>query len=228
MNVEKIDTQIDNLITTDENACAVVYDSQYMLCYPDRNTRFRFYYEMGVWAKDESPMFDFSHMFEWNGDLVGISSTTGRTFMFKDGVYADAGYVYEDKVLTKSYDFGEPYNPKKMKELQIIMARYEKDINLAVTVNVDDNPVVNTVTTEYNIVNNQVTWVEEQGPNTAIAADTVFGEWLMGDAFDLAKQRKAVISMAGKGLVTSVEIRHNEAKPNALLSLGFIFKTKKP
>lgn len=228
MNVEKIDTQIDNLITPDANACAVVYDSQYMLCYPDKNTRYRFYYEMGVWTKDESPLFDFSRLFEWNGDLVGISSNTGQTSMFKEGLYTDAGYVYEDKVLTKSFDFGEPYNPKKMKELQIIMARYDKDVNLEVTVNVDDNPVVNAFTTQYNIQDNFITWVEEEAPNAAIQAETVFGEWLMGDGFDLAKQRKANIAIAGKGLVTSVEIKHTEAKPNALLSLGFIFKTKKP
>ena len=229
MNVEKIDTAIENLITPDENACAIVYDNQYMLCYPDRRTRFRFYYESGAWTKDESPMLDFSRMFEWNGDLVGISSGTGRTVMFKEGVYTDAGHIYEDRVLTKSFDFGEPHNPKKMKELQLIMARYLKDTNLKVTVNVDDNPVVDTLQTRFSMENNEITWIEERSPNVKIDSGTVFGEWLIGeDSFDNAKQHRALIPMAGKGLVTSIDIRHEEDGPNALLSLGVIFKTKKP
>ena len=229
MNVEKIDNHIENLITPDENACAIVYDNQYMLCYPDRQTRYRFYYEMGIWAKDESPLLDFSRMYEWNGDLVGISSVTGQVYMFQDDVYNDAGYVYEDRLITKSYDFGEPHNPKKMKELQLIMARYNKDTNLSVTVNVDDNPVVNTRKTEYHIENNQINWTEVHQPNVSIDSGTVFGEWVLGkSSFDNAKQYKAVVPMAGKGLVASVDIRHKEDGPNALLSLGFIFKTKKP
>ncbi|MGM9949779.1 MAG: hypothetical protein ACI33P_06615 [Lysinibacillus sp.] len=229
MNVEKIDSSIENMVTPDHNACAIVYDNQYMLCYPDRRMRFRFYYEIGVWTKDESPRLDFSRMYEWNGDLVGISSGTGQVYMFKDDTYTDAGFIYEDRVLTKSFDFGEPHNPKKMKELQLIMARYKKDTNLSVNVNVDDNPVVNTTSTEYHIVNNEINWAEVDRPNINIDPGTVFGEWLMGESsFDSAKQYKAIVPMAGKGLVASVDIRHKEDGPNALLSLGFIFKTKKP
>lgn len=229
MNVEKIDNAIENLITPDEDACAVVAKNQYMLCYPERQIRFRFYYEMGIWTKDESPVLDFSRMFEWNGDLVGLSSGTGRTFMYSDDVYNDDGYIYEDRVMTKSFDFGEPHNPKKVKELQLIMARYMKDTNLSVTVNVDDNPVVDTLSTNFSIVNGEVLWVEERNPNVSIDSGTVFGEWIMGEsAFDNAKQHKAIISMSGKGLVTSVDIRHKEDGPNALLSLGLIFKIKKP
>lgn len=229
MNVEKIDSSIENMVTPDQNACAIVYDNQYMLCYPDRRMRFRFYYELGVWTKDESPRLDFSRMYEWNGDLVGISSGTGQVYMFKDDTYTDAGFIYEDRVLTKSFDFGEPHNPKKMKELQLIMARYQKDTNLSVNINVDDNPVVNTMTTEYHIINNEINWAEVNKPNVSIDPGTIFGEWLLGEtSFDNAKQYKAIVPMAGKGLVASVEIRHKEDGPNALLSLGFIFKTKKP
>ena len=229
MNVEKVDKDIDNLIHPDENACAVVANNQYMLCYPDRLMRFRFYYELGVWTRDESPMMDFSRMFEWNGDLVGISSVSGQTAMFKEDVYNDLGYVYEDRVLTKSFDFGEPHNPKKIKELQLIMARYMKDTNLSVAVNIDDNAVVNTTSTRLSIVDNEVMWVEEQILNVTSNSGTVFGDWIMGNsAFDNAKQHKAIVSVAGKGLVASVDIRHKEDGPNALLSIGLIFKTKKP
>jgi len=104
-----------------------------------------------------------------------------------------------------------------------------KDTNLSVTVLVDDNPVVNTLNTSFNINNSEITWVEEHRTNVSIDSGTVFGEWLIGsDSFDNAKQHKALVPMAGKGMVTSVDIRHKEDGPNALLSLGIIFKTKKP
>ncbi|MFY0760188.1 hypothetical protein AB1K32_15060 [Metabacillus dongyingensis] len=229
MNVAKIDSAIENEIPMHTDACAVVYENQYHICFPRVNTRFRFYYERGMWTKDISPYMDFCRLYEWNGDLVGQAQTTGKTYQFSDSVYNDAGHVYEDRLTTKSYNFGEPHNPKKMKEFQLILGRDNKDVNLSVVVNVDDNPIFDTLKSSAEIVDGSMRWIEERVPNVNVDAGTVFGEWEFGiSAFDSAKQKKVSIPISGKGHVASVDIRHQEDGPNAVLSVGFIFKTKKP
>ncbi|WP_203289853.1 hypothetical protein [Metabacillus sp. cB07] len=229
MNVAKIDSAIENEIPMDTDACAIVFRNQYHICFPRLNTRYRLYYERGMWTKDISPLMDFSRLFEWNGELVGQSQTTGKTYKFDDSVYTDAGHVYEDRVVTKSYNFGEPHNPKKMKEFQLILARYNTDVNLSVIVNVDNNPVLNTLQSKAEVVNDSIRWIEEHVPNVSVDAGTVFDVWKLGiSAFDNAQQKKVSIPITGKGHTVNVDIRHQEDGPNALLSAGFIFKTKKP
>lgn len=229
MNVEKIDKTIENLIPLDKEACGIVYDNQYHLCFPTLNKRFRFYYEEGVWTRDESPFMDFSRMFEWGGELVGQSRNTGNTLLFDKAVYNDVGHVYEDRVVTKAFDFNEPHNPKKLKELQLVVGRLNEDVHLSAVVNVDDNPILNTIEGHTEIIDGSIRWIEEENPNVNIDSGTVFGEWELGlSDFDNAKQKKVKIPLSGKGFVSSVDIRHKEDSPNVLLSVGFIFKTKKP
>ena len=148
MNIEKIDSSIENEISLDTNACAIVFDGQYHLTYPDRKKRFRYYRDYGTWTTDESPYFDFARMYEWQSELVVQSLNSGEVYQFDETVYNDLGYMYEDRIVTKSFDMGMPYNPKKFKEVQIITERNEFDTKLSVTVNVDDNAVVNPMKTE--------------------------------------------------------------------------------
>ncbi|MFT8319351.1 MAG: hypothetical protein ABF649_00780 [Bacillus sp. (in: firmicutes)] len=229
INVEKIDSNIDNLIPVDSTACAVVYNNQYHICFPKNKTRFRFYYELGVWTKDESPHMDFSRLFEWDGDLVGQSTETGNIVMFIGSVFNDLGFVYEDRVITKSFDFNEHHNHKKYKELQLMLGRGNSDVDLSVLVNVDDNPVFNTIEGKSEIVEGTVRWKEVLLTNISLDAGTVFGAWELGvSAFDNTKQSKVSIPLSAKGYVTSIDIRHTGDGPNVILSLGIIFKIKKP
>lgn len=228
MNVEKIDANINNLIPVHTNAAAIVYDDQYQICFPDINQRFRFYYQYGVWTMDESPFLDGGRFYEWNGELIMQSAVTGRIYMFAD-VYNDVGYVYEDRVVTKAYDFGEPHNPKKAKELQLVLGRENHDINLSVNVNIDDNPIFTTNNSFAQVVNGEVQWEEEFETNVSVDAGTVFGYWDMGESeFDQGKTKLVKIPLSGKGRTVSVDIRHREDSPNAILGAGFIFKVKKP
>ncbi len=229
INVEKIDGNIDNLIPQEKTACAVVYNNQYHICFPVNKTRFRFYYEMGIWTKDESPYMDFSRLFEWDGDLVGQSMENGNIVKFDASVFNDLGFIYEDRVITKSYNFNEHHNEKKLKELQLMLGRANNDVNLIVMVNVDNNPIFSNIKGYAEVVDGTVRWVEEEKPNVQIDAGTVFGDWKLGvSTFDNSTQNKISIPLSGKGYVTSVDIRHQEDSPNAIYSLGIIFKIKKP
>lgn len=142
MNVEHIDEAIKGLITPDTDACAIVFDGQYHLTYPDRKTRYRYYRDYGIWTSDESPYFDFVRMYDWQSELVVQSATSGEVYQFDETVFTDLDFRFEDRIVTKSYDMGVPYNPKKFKELHIITERGDADVELTLTVNVDDDAVI--------------------------------------------------------------------------------------
>lgn len=54
MNVRRIDFQIKSEIPRDTDSCALFYDNQYWLCFPQKNLIYRYYYEDRVWVKDTS------------------------------------------------------------------------------------------------------------------------------------------------------------------------------
>jgi hypothetical protein len=161
MNIEKIDNSIADLIALDTNACAIVFDGQYHLTYPNQKKRYRYYRDYGTWTTDESPYFDFARMYEWQSELVVQSLNSGEVYQFDETVYNDLEYMYEDRIITKSFDMGMPYNPKKFKEIQIITERNEFDTKLAVTVNVDDNAVVDPMKTEISYTEGETITVVE-------------------------------------------------------------------
>lgn len=199
MNVEKIDIDIDNLIPSHTDACGVVYDNQYHICFPQLHTRFRFYMELGVWTKDYSPMFDFSRFYEWDGDLVAQSQLTGRTFMFDEHIYDDANHVYEAYVKTKKYDFGEPHNLKKLKRQDIILTNETWDGHMLVEVYGDDKLIIG---------EQEASAIAERDEETNIT--------------------KINLSPETKVRTVQTVIRHSESEPFSLLALGYVFKTRKP
>lgn len=230
MNIEQLDVKIRNKIPKDTNACAIFYNHQYQICFPKSQQRFRFYTNHNAWTMDESPYLDFSKMYEWNGELVVQSLETGQVYQFDKNVYSDLGYIYEDRIITKSFNMGAPYNPKKFKELQLITDRNEHDTELAVTVNIDDNTVV---TPFKNVISvNELDEIETKEtiePNIVIDSGTVLGNWEMGiSSFSKAKSEKSVVAISGKGRSVSVDTRHSQDKPHTLLGLAFVYKLKKP
>ena len=230
MNVEQIDMDIHDQIRTDTNACGIVFDGQYHLTFPDITTRFRYYADSGVWCKDTSPYFDFARMYDWKNDLVVQSLYTGEIYQFSKLVYNDIGYVYEDRILTKSFDMAMPYNPKKWKELQILTTNEAEDAELSVEVKSEGQKIVTTARTDYIIgPDGSLTPVTVHEPNLKINAGTIFGEWQLGeDEFGLENVTRSTIPIAGKGRNISVDIRNKMDAPQSVLGLGFIFKVKKP
>lgn len=233
-NVQRIDQKIRNLIPPypeSGDACAVVYNDQYQITFPKIKTRFRFYQNLGTWTKDESPYFDFCRFYEWKGDLVGQSLSTGEVYQFDETVYDDLGYVYEDRIETKPFDFGAPYNPKKLKEVHVLVSHEKHDTNLGVTVYGDNAELISPDDSYAVVENGSVKWIEDFVPNINSQSGTVFGEWQFGtDPFgEITSQRhKLKLKSGGKYRTCRVTIRHMESKPWALLGLGFVFKLKKP
>jgi hypothetical protein len=228
MNVEKIDTRIDNIIPRHTDASATVVNMQYHLTFPQTNQRFRFYYEQGVWTKDESPKLDFVRMFDWDGECYGFSFN--GVFRFDPTVWDDDGEIYEDYVKFKDYDFDYPYNPKKLKELQLLLAHQPQVVNLSVFVYADDALIINPDTSHVHVdEEGYVHWIQESAPNLEMRAGTTLGAWEMGkDAFGTPSNQVHKIKISGKCRRTRVEIRHKEATPNQLLGVAFIFKLKSP
>lgn len=201
MNVEKIDLPISNQIPLDTDAAAIVYDNQYHICFPKKQTRFRFYmdYRTRPWTKDVSPLFDFCRFYEWNGDLVAQSQLTGKTYLFDETVYDDAGHEFQAKVAFKKYDFGEPHNPKKLKEQQLILTNESSDKNVNVAVYGDDNLII--------------------GPEEVEMISTIN---------ELTNITKIPLAPEDKVRTVQTVVTHTKAEPLNILAVGYKFKTKKP
>jgi hypothetical protein len=232
LNVKRIDDNIKNLITKDSDAIGVTFNNQYHIVYPSQKKRFRYYHEQGVWARDESDKMDFSNMYTIGGELYAQSASNGITYVFDDSVYTDDGFVYEDIVETKSFDFGVPYNPKKLKELQLLMAYEGDNIESYCYVYADGNLILNPETDEsYAAIdtNHNVSWVPVSNPNMQSNVGTVFGSWIMGSsAWGNQELYLNKLSISGKCLRTKVRIVNKKPLANRFLGVAYVFKLKKP
>jgi hypothetical protein len=228
-NVEKIDSLVDNIVYRDANACAITANGQYQIVFPDRKTRLRYYYVDKVWTKDVSDKLDFSRMYEFQGTVYGLSSSKTAFLKSDPSVWDDDGHVYEDRYVFKDYDFGEPYNPKKLKEMQLLLGQ-KVYTNLSVSVYADGAPILSPDASYAEInANDEVVWVDKELPNVTIDAGTTLGSWMMGrSGFGNVESSVQKIPISGKCRRVRLEIVHQEATPNAVLGVGFIFKSKKP
>lgn len=202
MNVEKIDTQIENQIYRDENACGAVFRDQYWLCFPQRKTQFRYYRTLQSWTKDVSEKLTICRFYSWTTELVAQDMVTGQIYVFDDEVYDDLGHVYEAKVATKKYDFGVPHNPKKLKELQLILSQDTIDNNVAVEVYGDDFLVAG-----YNPLSKASKSVEINEEMNVV---------------------KVPLTPKGKVRTTQAVVKHRKQEPFTLLGVAFVFKLKRP
>lgn len=228
-NVQKLDEKIDNIVPRETNACAIVADGQYQLVYPTQKKRFRFYYQQGVWTKDESEKLDFVRMYEWNGLVLGQRSN-GNVLYHDDSVFDDDGYVYADKVVFKDYSFNAPYNIKKLKELQMLVGYEGNQVDLSVSLYTDDSAILDP-DSSYATLNEagEAIWVEKGEPNLTIPATSVLGQWVLGDSpLGGMKSQVRAFPISGKCHRVRLEILHNKPVKNSILGFGFIFKMKKP
>lgn len=227
INVQKIDSNTQNIIPRDKDACACVADGQYQLVFPTKEKRFRFYYQRGVWTKDESPKLNFSRMYEFSGEVYGQASDG---ILKMDGtVFSDDGYVYTDRYVFKAFDFDAPYNPKKLKELQILLGQTQAT-KLSLWIYADGASIINP-DTSYASVNDlgEVVWNTQSTPNINIQTGTVLGSWIMGKSpFGSVESGIYYVTLSGKCRKVQLEIEHSDATPNTVLGLGFIYKLRKP
>lgn len=134
-NVDFIDEKIKNLVGYDSDAVAYVRDNQYCIVYPRSKMQLRYYYEWGVWTLDRSESLDFTDAIVEDGKLFALGSN-GRIIMDSHD-YEDEGNPYDMVIGTKLYDFDEPYSPKKIRQVQIMVDSLLEDTELNVDVYVD-------------------------------------------------------------------------------------------
>lgn len=229
-NVQKLDTSIANEITRDKNACAEVHRNQYHLVFPDRKVRFRLYYSKGmIWAKDVSEKFNFHRMIIHDHQLFGLAEKD-FIYLFDETVWHDDGHVYTDKIGTKYFDFSEPYNPKKLKELQLLMAHQEMSTQSYVTVYADSDKALDSDESYASVdENGNVVWNVVNDPNLTMSVGTKFGEWNLGEsAFGEVETNVHKLRLSGKCYRMKLVIEHKEATPHNFLGFATVFKTKRP
>lgn len=119
-NVGKLDTQIANIMPKDaRDAVLAVHDGQLQATFPSSKVRFRFYKTMGIWTMDESPYLDAIESIIYNNKLYHLRKN-GTVIVEDSEAYKDLDHVYKSTFETRYLDFGLPYHPKKLKELQIL------------------------------------------------------------------------------------------------------------
>src|SRR5690625_1638391 len=233
LNVEKIDTKIRNVVLRDTNACAVIYDDQYHLLFPDEGLRVRYYYNMGrVWTRDISERLNFSKFYKFGDELFAQDQDTGNVVRFDKDVYTDEGYSYNVRFGLKAYDFHAPYNPKKLKELHLLLKHYREHVGLEISVNADSGLVLDPDTSEA-VVNEDgsIRWDSKTEPNLVLDAGTVFGQWELGvSAFGVVDVDVHKLRLAGRArrMRVVIEREHGKSFPIQLLGMGAVFKMKKP
>lgn len=228
-NVQKIDINVSNIIPQDINACACSFENQYQIVFPSTKQRFRYYYLYGTWTKDESDKLDLAQLSVYDSELYTLGND-GAVYRFDDSVYDDDGYIYEDYFETKGYDFGMPYNPKKLKELQVLVAHFNETANLKVEAYADDAIVLTTDQSYASIDSNgNVIWNTVDNPNLVVDAGTIFGQWDFGrSTFGHVDRSVEKFKLNGKCYYTKITVSHTEANQNQFLGLGYVFKVKKP
>jgi hypothetical protein len=227
MNVEKIDSMIDNIVPKDDaDACAEVSDEQYHIVFPAHGLRLRYYYDRKIWTKDVSPKLNFRKLYNYDNELFGISDTS-KVMRFDSTVYSDDGYVYQDVIETKNFDFGEQYNPKKLKEIQILLG-HPSDSSLYVYA--DGGNIVNP-DNDYADVSEDgaVVWHTDRANNIDLSPGTVLGQWEMGkSSFGDNPVRLKKMKVSGKCIRARFKYVHEKPEPHTLIGFGTVFKSKKP
>jgi hypothetical protein len=231
-DVRRVDTNIENIIPLDTDACGIVFDNQYHVLFPQQNKRLRYYYtqKRTPWTKDESTKLDFSKFYKFGDSLYGQSQSTGAVYQFDEGAVDDAGASFTDFIKFKSFDFGEPYNPKKLKELQVLVEQQTTIVNSTIKVYADASLVLGADESYASVdANGNVVWNAVSDPNLTIDSGTVFGSWELGtSAFGSVDSLLEKLSLYGKCRRVTITIEHSVSEKNRFLGCAFIFKVKKP
>jgi hypothetical protein len=227
--VVKLDTKIANIVTLDPNAIAVFDNDQFQIMFPSTQTRLRYYQEAGAWTKDYSTKFNFTRQFIFDGDVYGVSN--GVLYKFDSTTYTDDTYTYQNSFESKAFGLSQPYHPKKLKELQILLAPKGQSFNSSLQIYADE-VVVEGGVVAYPTIDpdtRAVSWNEESNPNLYISAGTAFGDWTLGEsAFGGANYAVKKFRIAGKCLRTKIVFTNNNPNENHVIGFAYVFKVRKP
>lgn len=227
-NVERIDSKIRNIVPNKQNACASVHENQYMISFPDEKLRFRFYYDWGVWTKDEGNGVALLRTWSDDGRLYGFN--VNGEFGYYDASSFKDTETFPTRIETKMLDLGQPYNPKKLKELQILVRNFGMNTGVYVSVYADSELRVDPNQGEAVVdAEGIVTWETTNEPNVQTEAGTIFGQWTLGEsAFGLQETKLTKLRLSGRCRQTKLIIENLEDTPHQLLGFGIVYKVKSP
>jgi hypothetical protein len=226
--VEKIDTKITNSVPPSSNAIVLYQNNQLHVTYPDTKQRFRFYTDTGAWTKDYSDKFNFTNMY--NIDEVIYCLAPGSLYQFDPTVYDDDGYIYTNVWESKYIHFGQPYHNKKLKEVHVMMAPNNDEINSSVYIYADENAVISPVDTGASVVDGVVVWNVTETPNIHADSGAFFDDnFTLGHSiFGSNKFTMQRLKLTGNCKRTRVRVTNTEAKENQFIGFAYIFKVRRP
>ena len=228
LNVLPIDQNIKSLIVNDPNACAMVHDNQYWICFPSRKEMLRMYYQTGAWVQDTSSKLNITQFMIYTDDVYNL--TDDGTICLQDSSYTDDGETYECAVQSKYFDLAATFAYKKLKRL-FVLARNYPTIHVPLFVRVwSDSQIVLDPTQEKAVVkDNYVEWETTTEPNIEFENSAILGSWELGKSLlgDVEMSIKEA-SVRGKGKRIRVGFTHKENGPCEILGFGIEYKVRKP
>jgi hypothetical protein len=230
MNVARIDQSVKSEMPTDEDACAIVTDSMYWICFPQKKTIYRYYYESGVWSKDATNKLDIVQFLLYGEDAYNLT-VNGNLYMHDYDVYTDAGELYDMVIETKALDLSASFNYKKLKKLYALAKHYNShNVDFYVTIQAD-SAVILTPDSGQAVIdeNGYVVWQTTTTPNFQFYAGTTFGTWLMGKSpfgeVNISVQKTAI---RGKCRRVRFHIRGGNGNQCEFFGFGLEFRLTKP
>lgn len=229
LNVQRIDNQVKSQIPKDSNACSLVYDNQYWICFPSTNEIFRYYYQSGVWSKDKSTKLNLIQFLQYSNDIFNLSMD-GKLYTHDKTVFTDDGEAYEMKLETKNFDLSAAFNMKKVKRLFVLAQHYDEyTVNLYTRVYADSRMILNPTTGQALDNGNGYEWVTTTSPNMKYYNTTQFGDWVLGESvFGDASVSVQEATVRGKCRRVKVSFTHNEPTACEIFGFGLEYKMKKP
>jgi hypothetical protein len=231
LNVNRIDIPIKSEIAAinSTDASAMLYDSQYWLCFPSSKQMFRMYYENNnVWVRDVSSKLNISKFLVYGADVFELTSD-GTLYKQDKTLFADDGEAFVMSAEGKFLDLGATFNYKKLKRIYVLGKHQTTDTNLAIYITADSNVVVTPDTGAATTANGFTTWTVTTTPNFHFYAGTALGTWMLGNT-PLGDPKISVqkASVMGKCRRVKVKITHSEAVPCEIFGFGLEFRAKKP
>lgn len=229
MNVSRVDMNVRSGIPFDADSCAMFYDNQYWLCVPSQSKVYRFYYESGAWAVDESTKLKFRQFVRYGDDVYNLTFS-GSLYKHDKLVYNDAGEVYDMDIESKYLDFSASFNNKKLRKIYVLARHFSKTVDISVRVKADSAFVLTPEKGQVTITPDGYTeWLSVSAPNMHFYAGTVLGNWVLGKN-PLGDVQLSVQNASVRGKCRRVKVRftHSQDGPCEIYGFAFEFKLKKP